>query len=199
MSLTPQPLRKRDRVRKILGKTRSRSANIGTQLTATPARTQSQRPADGRIHSSILADALEELSLEDRDTIRRLLPKDAVGVSAAFEGVRGCAKELQRQCADEKWSWRYKDRQIYPSEQMDKVLRFLDRFKSVIDLASNADPVHIGLPWTGIRIILEVCDISAHLSLSMYTDTLQGRTSRTQSAGCPGNRHGIISLHQQPA
>jgi hypothetical protein len=161
MSFTPQASRKRDRIRKILGKTRSRSANTGTQMIAAPVRIQPQRPADTRNHSSILADALEELSSEDRDTIRSLLPKDAVGITAAFQEAHGCAKELQRQCADERWSWRYKGRQIYPSEQIDKVLRFIDRLKSVIDLASNADPVQIGLPWAGVRLILEVCDILA--------------------------------------
>ena len=171
MSLPPQPLRKRDRFRKILGTTRPRSASTGTRLTATPARIQSQRPADKRVQSSILADALEELSREDRDTIRSLLPKDAVDIAAAFEGAHGCAKELQRQCADERWSWQYKDRQVYPSEQMNKVLQFLDRFKSVIDVVSNAEPVQIGVPWAGIRLILEVCNILAHVPLSIYTDT----------------------------
>ena len=166
MSLTPQPSRKRDRIRKILGKTRPRSANTGTQLTATPTRTRSQNPADARIHSSILADALEELGYEDRNTIRSLLPKDATVIAAAFEGAHDCAKKLQQKCENERWSWRYKGREIYLSEQTDKVLRFLDRFKSVIDVASNADPIQIGLPWAGIRTILEVCNILGHLYVS---------------------------------
>jgi hypothetical protein len=42
---------------------------------------------------------------------------------------------------------------------MDKVLQLLDRFKSAGDVAANVDPVHIGLPWAGIRVILEVCEI----------------------------------------
>lgn len=170
MSFTPQPPRKRDRIRTILGKTVSRSANIGTPSTATPARTRPQHTADARIHSSILAEALEELSHGDRATIRSLLPKDATGIAAAFEEAHGCAKKLQRQCEDERWSWWYKGREIYLSEQMDKVLRFLDKFKSVIDVASNADPVQIGLPWAGIRTILEVCDILAYVSICRNVD-----------------------------
>ena len=161
MSLTPRPSRKRDRFRMILGKTRSRSANTETQLTATHTRTRSQslNPADARIHSSILADALEELGYEDRNTIRSLLP-------AAFEGAHDCAKKLQQKCENERWSWRYKGREIYLSEQTDKLLRLLDKFKSVIDVASNAEPIQIGLPWAGIRTNLEVCDILAHLFVS---------------------------------
>ena len=177
MSLIPQPPRKRDRFRGILGKTRSRSANTKTQntrtqSTATPARTKSQRPADTRVHSSILADALEELGSDDRDTIRSILPKDAVGISAAFEGAHDCAKQLQQQCANDRWSWEYRGRQIYFSEQMEKILQFLDRFRCVIDVASNAEPVQIGLPWAGIRAILEVCYGLACIFFRTRTDIL---------------------------
>lgn len=37
-----------------------------------------------------------------------------------------------------------------------KVLLWLDKFKQIGDVASNADPVHIGLPWAGLRFLLEV-------------------------------------------
>jgi hypothetical protein len=35
-------------------------------------------------------------------------------------------------------------------------VKWLDRFKQVGDVASNADPVHVGLPWAGIRVLLDV-------------------------------------------
>jgi hypothetical protein len=44
----------------------------------------------------------------------------------------------------------YKGRQVYLSKQVDK-------YKSAGDVGANVDPVHIGLPWAGIRVILEVC------------------------------------------
>jgi hypothetical protein len=125
----------------------------------TPARAQPQSPGDARINSGILADALEELGREDRDTIRSLLPGDAVGIDAAFRGAYDRAVKLQQQCTRESWPWQYKGRQLFPSEHMDKVLQLLDRFKSAGDVAANVDPVHIGLPWAGIRVILEVCEI----------------------------------------
>jgi hypothetical protein len=40
---------------------------------------------------------------------------------------------------------------------VDKVVRFLDKFKAVGDVVANIDPFHAGLPWAGIRAILEVC------------------------------------------
>jgi ankyrin repeat domain-containing protein 50 len=35
-------------------------------------------------------------------------------------------------------------------------VKWLDRFKQAGDVASNADPVHLGFPWAGIRVLLEV-------------------------------------------
>ena len=42
------------------------------------------------------------------------------------------------------------------SDIAEKVTLGLDRFKAVADVAVNADPVHIGLPWAGIRLLIEV-------------------------------------------
>jgi hypothetical protein len=65
--------------------------------------------------------------------------------------------ELRRQCAKERSLWQCKGRQLFSSEHMDKVLQFLGRFKSAGDVIVNVDPVHIGLPWAAIRVVLEVC------------------------------------------
>jgi hypothetical protein len=47
-------------------------------------------------------------------------------------------------------------RTVTLKEEADKVVHWLNRFKSVGDVAVNADPVHAGLPWAGIRLLLEV-------------------------------------------
>lgn len=48
-------------------------------------------------------------------------------------------------------------------EEADKVLLWLDRLKQVGDITVNADPIHAGLPWAGIRLLLEVRKDSDHL------------------------------------
>lgn len=68
-----------------------------------------------------------------------------------------CLREdLQRRAELKRWSWNYKGRQIYLSKQADKAVRLLDRFKAVENIVANVDPVHVGLPWAGVRAILEV-------------------------------------------
>ncbi|KAK5689931.1 hypothetical protein LTR17_026112 [Elasticomyces elasticus] len=138
-----QPSRKRDRIRGFFGRSPS---PLPTRPNAAPVQTPSQDSAKVRNGSSILADALEALDREERETVRSLLlPANAISIDAAFDEAYGCAAELHRRC-----------RQIYLSDEVDKVLQFLDIFKSVGDVVANVDPVHVGLPWAGIRAILEV-------------------------------------------
>jgi hypothetical protein len=156
MSLSPQPPpKKRDRVR---GFFRRSPSPLPVRTAAAPAITPSQGPAYTTNGSCILADALEALEYDDRETIRTLLlPTNAVSVDTAFDEVFVCTKELQQRCKNKRWLWNYKGRQVYIFDQVDKVVQLLDKFKAVGDVVTNIDPIHVGLPWAGIRAILEVC------------------------------------------
>jgi len=123
---------------------------------AAATRTSSPEPAYTRNGSSILADALEALDREDRETIRTLLPTNVFTIDAALNEVHGAVCELGELCANKRWSWTYKGHKVYVHDQVDKVVQLLDKFKSVGDVVANVDPIHVGLPWAGIRLILEV-------------------------------------------
>jgi hypothetical protein len=116
--------------------------------------------------SSILADTLEALGSDDRELISTLiLPTNAISVDTTFNELHACTKELQKRCAIKRWSWNYKGRRVYLFDQVDKVVQLLDKFKAAGDVAANVDPVHVGLPWAGIRIILEVRTSGSDISL----------------------------------
>jgi hypothetical protein len=156
MSLTPKPLKppKPDHLRRPSNRSPLR---LPDRSTVAPARTLSPCAVYTTCGSSILADALEALEPDDKDLISTLLlPTTAISIDAAFDEVHTHARMLQQRCKLKRWSWNYKGRQVYLVDQMDKVVRLIDRFKAVGDVAANVDPVHIGLPWAGIRIILEV-------------------------------------------
>jgi hypothetical protein len=157
MSLTPQSSRTRDRVRSFFGRSPSPLPNRPARTAPTSVQTSLHNPADSRNASGILADALETLTAEDRETVRNLLPANVIGIDAAVAEAHTHASELQQLCAKTRWSWNYKGREIYVSDQVNKIVQFLDKFKSVGDVVANVDPVHVGLPWAGIRAILEVC------------------------------------------
>lgn len=166
MSLTPKPS-KRDRLRSLLGRSRS---PLPSRAGATLSRTSSPNPTYTRHASSILADALEALAHNERDTIRELLPSTAIGVDTVFDEVHSCATELERRSTMKRWGWTYKGRQVYLCDQMDKTLQFLDKFKSLGDAIANVDPVHVGLPWAGIRTILEVSIRPQSVPFRLCTD-----------------------------
>ena len=107
--------------------------------------------------STILADALEKLKEQERDTVRELLSPSTFKIDDALHEAYDKAKELQARGALKKWSWTYRGRQVYVQDQADKLVRFIDKFKAVGDAAASIDPVHAALPWAGVRSVLEVC------------------------------------------
>lgn len=108
--------------------------------------------------SSILQDALKEIGEQARETIENLpRPTNTVDVDEVLSEVQTYAGDLQERCRRTKLSWTYKGRQVYLSENVDKILQFVDKLKAVGDIVANVDPIHIGLPWAGVRAILEVC------------------------------------------
>jgi hypothetical protein len=157
MSLTPQSSRTRDRVRSFFGRSPSPLPNHPARATPISVQTSLHNPADSKNASGILALTLEKLDLKDRETVREMLPANVIGIDAAIAKAHICASDLQQLCAKKRWSWTYKGREIYVSDQVYKIMQFLDKFKSVGDVVANVDPVHVGLPWAGIRAILEVC------------------------------------------
>jgi hypothetical protein len=157
MSLTPKPLKppKPDHLRRLSNRSPLR---LPDRSSTVPARTSSPGAASTTCGSSILADALEALGPDDRElTGILLLPTNAISVDAAFDEVHTRARLLQQRCKIKRWSWNYKGRQVYLADQVDKVVRLLDKFKAVGDVVANVNPVYVGLPWAGIRAILEVC------------------------------------------
>lgn len=103
------------------------------------------------------ADAIRALSDEQQQILRKLMPTNAISIDAAFDEVYTRARELQQRCKIKRWSWNYRGRQVYLFEQVDKVVQLLDKFKAVGEIIANVNPVHVRLPWAGIRAILEVC------------------------------------------
>ncbi|KAK3619916.1 hypothetical protein LTR22_025802 [Elasticomyces elasticus] len=146
---------------------------VPSPLPARPVAASARTPPSGLIYtrngSSILADALEALDREDRETIRTLLPATAIRIDTAFDEVHSSARELQQRCASKSWYWSYNGRLIYVHDQVDKVVQLLDKLKSVGDIVANVDPVHIGLPWAGIRTILEVALSDSHQRAALVT------------------------------
>lgn len=78
-------------------------------------------------------------------------------INAVVRDALQTAKEKQRVCREKRWTLTFRGKEILLQDKADKVVEWLDHFKDIGDVAANADPVHIGLPWAGVRVLLKVC------------------------------------------
>ena len=104
----------------------------------------------------LLHDVLKRLSDNDRATLQDYMFHNASDIDLALEQALAAAKEKQRCCNEKRWTFRFTGRTIDLKEEADKVVGWLNRFKAVGDIVANVDPMHVGLPWAGIRLLLEV-------------------------------------------
>jgi hypothetical protein len=50
----------------------------------------------------------------------------------------------------------------------DKVFDWLNKFKQIGDIVANVDPLHVGVPWAGIRFLLQVSSFQIRSENSIY-------------------------------
>lgn len=144
----PKPDRLRQRYNKPQLPVRPGTVNVHTSTLGVAPKTNG---------NSILKDVLKKIGGQERETIENLLrPTNTVDVNDALSQVHTCASDLQERCRRKNLTWTYKGRQVHLSEKVDKILQFVDKLKAVGDIIASVDPVHIGLPWAGVRGILEV-------------------------------------------
>ena len=96
------------------------------------------------------------LSQRDQDTIRQHNVTNATAVDEIVQQALAATRQKQAICQSKRWSVTFRGHTIVLREKADNIVKWLDRFKQVGDVASNVDPMHVGLPWAGIRLLLEV-------------------------------------------
>ena len=129
----------------------SSTASSSHSFTPPPHPSPSTQPGQ-----RLLDEAFKALSPAQQSTIRDHRASGTQDIRAAVEEAQNAAKKQQQLCEDRKWQWNFRGRQVVLRDEADKVLCWLDRFKSVGDVVANVAPLYAGIPWAGIRIILEV-------------------------------------------
>ena len=96
------------------------------------------------------------LSPQDQDTIQQHSVTKTTDLDALVQQALAATRQKQTTCQAKRWTWTFLGHTVTLQEKADNIIKWLDRFKQVGDVASNVDPVHVGLPWAGIRLLLEV-------------------------------------------
>lgn len=71
-------------------------------------------------------------------------------------GIVKAVQEQRTKCEAKGWEIKINDRSVALRSVADKVILWIEKFKQIGDVAVNADPLHAGLPWAGIRFLLQV-------------------------------------------
>lgn len=148
---------RRDRVRRWFSG-RSTSQSGSTLPVPSPPSTSPSTTSRGTTVTpqKFQARVLRRLSQQDQDTIQQYTPTNTTDIDTIIQHALSAAKQKQAICKAKRWTFTFGGRQVVLQEKADNIVKWLDRFKQVGDVASNADPVHVGLPWAGIRLLLEV-------------------------------------------
>lgn len=100
--------------------------------------------------------ALTELGEEERTAVKKFASMSDDDPKAALDKTYQAAKTQQNGYDSKAWVWTVGGRKIKLRDLASNVVRFLDTFKEVGDVLTSLDPVHAGLPWAGLKILLEV-------------------------------------------
>ena len=152
-----------------------------------------------RIDHYFWDEVLQLLNPEQQTVVRQYTCSELPDITLKLDGAYAAATEKRLQCEAKRWTYDFGGKTIRLSDAIDSVVSCLNRFKAVGDVAVNADPVHAGLPWAGIRLLLEVCLLYiSSRDLRLITDNLYtGGGVRAPSDGgtCPWPSY--LSLHRE--
>ena len=79
------------------------------------------------------------------------------------------------QVDQKRWAFVFGNKVYSVRAEADKFVKWVNRFTAIGDVAVNADPVHAGLPWALIRLLLQV-SISSHEQLGALLVGLERAT-----------------------
>ncbi|OCK73496.1 hypothetical protein K432DRAFT_364803, partial [Lepidopterella palustris CBS 459.81] len=110
------------------------------------------RDVDG---SRQLERALSNLKFEERQILQPLIATGSEALNNTLRKALQAAQEKRNMCEKKQWTFQFRGHTFSLKKKADTVVQWLDRFKDIGDIAAGADPIHVGLPWAGVRLLLE--------------------------------------------
>lgn len=111
--------------------------------------------------------AFRNLSREDREAINPQHTNKLDILKDVLEAVEN--KKLL--CLRKRWKYKKSNGEvIILRDLLEKVVVWVNKFKEVVDVAVQFDPLHAALPWAAIRFLLQVNSLfftSSHLMPSL--------------------------------
>ena len=168
------PLSKRHRIRQWLpfGSTHANRPNLPALFKPSTSHSNNALGTSTATQLNFLNRVLLLLSQQDQDTIREHTVTNTTDVDAVVQQALDAASRKQATCQAKRWTFTFGGHTVVLRGKADNIMKWLDRFKQVGDIASNADPVHVGLPWAGIRLLLQVSIVELLNNITNITNII---------------------------
>ncbi|KAF8472878.1 hypothetical protein BDZ91DRAFT_453854 [Kalaharituber pfeilii] len=110
------------------------------------------------VSKDLWAKVFEGLPTEQRSLLEKagIEVKTISGKREFSEELLKTAREAQAKCEEKRWKLKWGQREIDVREKAEAITGWIEKFKHVGDVATQFDPVHTALPWTGVRFILTI-------------------------------------------
>ncbi|KAL8925651.1 MAG: hypothetical protein Q9208_003334 [Pyrenodesmia sp. 3 TL-2023] len=129
---------------------------------AHPVATQSSSPHTGVQRTDLWQKALATL---DDDFKAKLDFKNSTKRDI-LEKTLKTAEEKKQICLKRRWKLKVNGKEIIIRDVLEKLIRWLDHFKAIGDVAVQYDQAHAALPWAGVRFLLKVAVNDTNVSVS---------------------------------
>ena len=109
--------------------------------------------------SDLWTKAYNELSVEYQQDLKRVgnTDSDKPEKLETLKQLLEHAMEAKKENIANQWKLKWGGKEINVREKMERLVGWITKFKEVVDIAVQYDPVHAALPWAGIRFILIAC------------------------------------------
>ena len=116
--------------------------------------TPSSNASRGSRSTGLWATALESLSVEHRAVLNnQALQQPSLNT---VDHLCALSQQKRTECENRGWKIEFNEHRVILRDVAEKVLVWLHKFKEIGDVVVNYDPVHLALPWAGIRFLLQV-------------------------------------------
>lgn len=97
--------------------------------------------------------ALAALSDEDRQQV----DFNQLGKRATLEELLSVIEERRQFCIQRRWKFKKRSGEVvFVRDILEKMVKSVNKFKEIGDVAVQYDPSHAALPWVGVRMVLQV-------------------------------------------
>ena len=76
---------------------------------------------------------------------------------AILDDILTVVEEKKKLCLEKRWKYKKSNGEtIILRDVIEKMIKWVNKFKEVVDMAVQYDPGHAALPWAGVRFFLQV-------------------------------------------